>query len=362
MKILFAGNFQFDWYEKICADAIENLGNEVIRFSWHQEFSQIPGKIEAYFGWNGPSTWQVNYKLVTAATDNAIDILLIWRGVSITENTLRLIRQHNPKCTLISYNNDDPFSPKYTSNNAPINHRQMWVRFKKAIPYYDCNFVYRPINILEMFQSGAKQVNVLMPYFIPELNRPIELSDSEIEEFQCDIVFAGHYEPDGREKYIQQLVETGLNVKLYGGKYWNRQVLGDLLDYFGEIREVYGDEYAKALSGAKMCLCFLSKLNRDTYTRRCFEIPAYGKLLISERTEDLTRIFKEDEEAVFFSSAEELAEKAIWLSKHPEEIERISQAGMKRVHADGHSVGDRIREFMILVEKTHIERLSQCNE
>ena len=352
MRILIAGLFQYDWYEKICADTIADLGHEVIRFSWRKYFMSTPGKIEAALGWSGPITWDVNHKLVQTVTENKIDILLVWRGTCINKKTLQLIKQTNPHCTLVSYNNDDPFSPKYSAKDAPLNQRRLWKTFIKAIPAYDRNFVYRPVNISEVLQAGGKHADVLLPYFIPASNQPIELTDSEFEQFKCDVVFVGHYEADGRERYLQQLVTGGLDVKLYGGKYWNQQVLGDFVDYFGEIKEVYGDDYRRALAGAKMCLCFLSKLNRDTYTRRCFEIPACGKLLLSERTADLTKMFKEDEEAVFFSSPEELVEKALWLSQQPLEIERIAAAGRHRVDRDGHSVTDRMKEFVGVLEKT----------
>ncbi|MCJ7785103.1 MAG: glycosyltransferase, partial [Desulfobacterales bacterium] len=155
----------------------------------------------------------------------------------------------------------------------------------------------------------------------------------------------------GREEYLRVLVKAGLHVRLFGGRYWTNGVLGDLFPYFGDVFPVFGEDYAKALCGAKMCLCFLSKLNRDTYTRRCFEIPACGKLLLSERTGDLQRMFIEDEEAVFFFNQGELVNKALWLRDHPEEINRIAKAGMHRVHADGHLVIDRMKEMISLFGK-----------
>ena len=97
----------------------------------------------------------------------------------------------------------------------------------------------------------------------------------------------------------------------------------------------------------------MSKLNRDTYTTRCFEIPACGSLLLSERTDDLRLMFREMEEAVFFSSPEELVEKALWLKSRPDEIERIAAAGMRRVQEDCHSAEGRMRQ-LVAVLKRHL--------
>jgi spore maturation protein CgeB len=272
--------------------------------------------------------------------------LLIWRGTHIDSSTIQKIRQIHSNCLIVSYNNDDPFSPLYSSKNSPLNQKQLWKRFHQIIPHYDINFVYRPVNLLEYELAGSLQTQLLMPYFIPEVSHPIELTDDEVKKYGCEVVFVGHYEADSREACISALIKAGIHTNLYGTGWKN----GVLNTYFGEIEPLYGLDYVKALTGASICLCFLSKLNRDTYTRRCFEIPALGKLLLSERTADLLKIFREDEEAVFFSSEQELVEKVKWLKQSPERIHRIAQAGMRRVYKDNHSVEGRMREFL-----THIE-------
>jgi spore maturation protein CgeB len=104
-------------------------------------------------------------------------------------------------------------------------------------------------------------------------------------------------------------------------------------------------EYAKALCGADICLCFLSKINRDVYTRRCFEIPACGRLLLAERTYELQTLFKEDEEACFFSSEEELTNKVCWLLENPTIRNKIAESGQKRVWKDGHDIYSRTKLF-----------------
>jgi hypothetical protein len=250
---------------------------------------------------------------------------------------------------LVSYNNDDPFGP-LVHENVPWHSRFYWHHYLNAIPEYDVHFVYRPANLPEILKAGAKEAHVLMPYFIPDEHRPCELSEDEMALYACDVVFVGHYEPDGREQYLSALVRGGLHVRLFGGDTWTRKVLNGLDGYFESVRPVLGVEHSKALCGANMCLCFLSRLNRDTYTRRCFEIPACGRLLLSERTEDLRLLFKEDEEAVYFSSSEELVEKALWLREHPQDVERIASAGLRRVHVDGHSVNDRMKELLSIIK------------
>ena len=226
-----------------------------------------------------------------------------------------------------------------------------------AVPDYDLHFVFRPVNLPEIEAVGAKEAHVLMPYYVPALHHPVILSEEDHTRYDCDVVFVGHYKPDGREAYLKALVDAGVRVRLFGGKYWTRRVLGSFADYFGEIREVRGLEYAKALSGAQMCLCFLSRLNRDTYTYRSFEIPACGRLLLSERTADLQMLFTENEEAVYFSNPTELVKQVLWLREHPEHAQQIAQAGYRRAMADGHSVDVRMRQVINLISQQKAQRV-----
>lgn len=275
------------------------------------------------------------------------DVLFVWRGTHIWPRTLRSIRRRG--CRLVGYNNDDPFGPR-VYGRAPWHHRYLWWWYIKTLKEYDTTFVYRPGNVHEAEEAGARNVHVLMPYFIPEVHHPVELRSDERERYECDVVFIGHYEPDGRENYLRALVNAGVHVRLFGGGYWTREVLGDLSDYFGDTRVLTGADYAKALCGARMCLAFLSKLNRDVYTRRCFEIPACGRLLLSQRTAELQRMFVEDREAVFFSSCDELVRKCVSLKEQPDELATIARRGRSRLLEDHHDVTSRMQQMMSLIE------------
>jgi spore maturation protein CgeB len=349
MRILIAGDWQYGIYEQAFADALARQGHEVVAYRWGDVFAGTSGLVQLTFPLPGPALLRLNRALLTAATGSRPDVVLVWRGTHVLPATLERVRAETG-AAIVTYNNDDPYGG---SQGGAVRWRQVfkWHWYNKSHAVADLSLVYRPVNLGEVRAGGARRAAVMPPYFIPDKDRSVVLRDADVERFGCDVVFVGHYEPDGRERYLKALVDAGLHVRLFGGRYWTPAVLGETAAYFGTVHEAHGDDYAKALCGARMCLCFLSRLNRDTYTRRCFEIPASGSLLLSERTADLQWFFREDEEAVFFSSVDELVMKARWLKAHPDDARRIAAAGMRRVHADGHSVNDRARGFIARVRE-----------
>lgn len=344
MKIVFAGAWQYDMYEAAFAQALERLGIDVIPCSLAPKNNRLLSRFEFKYTFMGPHLRQIQEDLLAEIDKSHPDLVLIWLGASIFPETLQAIKQRG-NITLVSYVHDDPFAHRF-HQLSPKHHRWYWRVFIQGLPYYDITLFSKQLNVDEAYRFGAKRSAVLGQYFVPSIHQPYTLTVEEKYRFDCDVVFAGHFEPDGRERCLRALVKTGIHVRLFGGSYWTRTVLGDLADYFGQVRAVYNEEYAKALCGAKICLCFLSKMNRDSYTTRCFEIPACGRLLLCERTEDLKSMFKEGEEAVFFSSKEELVEKSLWLLNHPEIIDSIAEKGRKRVWADEHDVVSRAKQFV----------------
>ncbi len=343
MKILLAGNWRWMIYEEAFGQALAGQGWQVIKFSFATFFDGKFGRIQEAIPVPGPALIKLNKSILKKAKAEKPDVALIWRGTHIHPRTIREMNRMG--ITTVSYNNDDPFGPK-NHVNVPWHHHLLWHWYLKGIRRYRINFFFRKVNVMEAVDYGARNASVLKPYFVPWKDRPVDLSPIERKNYECDVVFIGHYEPDGRVKYLRALVESGFRVRLFGDEYWRKDVLGDLSSYFGEIRRAEDDSYAKALCGAKICLAFFSKLNRDTYTRRCFEIPACGRLMLAERTDDLGEMFEENKEACYFSSCDELIKKVQWLISNPEISENIAKAGMKRVWSDGHDVESRASQFI----------------
>jgi spore maturation protein CgeB len=122
------------------------------------------------------------------------------------------------------------------------------------------------------------------------------------------------------------------------------------------VNLVWGEEYNKALCGAKVALCFLSKHNRDTYTRRCFEIPATRTLMLSERTEDLLSLYKEGEEADFFSSLDEMTNKVKLYVEDEKRRQAVADMGYRRVMSDGHDVVSRMKQVLEWVASVKLDK------
>jgi spore maturation protein CgeB len=340
LKILVVGDWHSDLHEEAVANAFESLGHNVVKFAWHHYFraetllERFIFKIQNRF-LIGPIVQKINNDLFNKVLVAEPDFVFIYRGTHIKRETLLRIKQALPKTLVVGYNNDDPFSERHD--------RFLWKYFLDSIPAYDLLFAYRHRNINDFYNAGAKRVELLRSWYIPEKNYPVELSADEKLKYQCDVVFIGHFENDGREQYIEALIESGFSVKVFGPEWPSVCRRSKKLKHLGKIIPVRKSEYNKALSGAKIALCFLSKLNRDTYTRRCFEIPATKTLLCSERTDDLINLFDENEEALFFDSKEELISQVSKVINNDVLLKQISEAGFQKLQLQGHDVVSRMR-------------------
>lgn len=113
-----------------------------------------------------------------------------------------------------------------------------------------------------------------------------------------------------------------------------------------EPRGLFSEDYNKALSAFDISLCFLRKMNFDLQTTRTMEIPACGSMLVAERTPEHEKLFKDREEAAFFSNDEELLEICRYYLKHEDERLKIANNGRKRCVESGYSNKETLRKVL----------------
>lgn len=338
MRLLIAGAWRWPMYEAAFARGLTACGVDVGRV----ELPSIEGRRSRLFP-EGLAVRRAHRRLLEAADRDRPTWMLLWRPTAVAVETVRALQARGVK--VATCNNDDPFAPAPTSSHAGG-----WARYRALLPWTDRNFVYRPANLAEATAAGARHVALLLPYFLPWRDRPMPLDDDARRRFEADVVFAGHYEPDGRADAIRALVDAGLRVRIWSGAAWDARALGTAAAVVGPIQPALDDDYARAISASTVALGFLSTANRDVYTRRCLEIPACGGVLLAPRTPALQAWFRDGDEACFYSSTEELVASARALVQDPQRRARVAEAGRRRVWADGHDVVSRARQWLSSLE------------
>ncbi len=349
MKILIVADWHGEIYAQAFYDGFKSLGYETFKFSWKEYFYhyQYANRYETdnnrlksfyYKAQNkflvGPTLWKINSDLVRKCKEIEPDLVFIYRGTHIYPSTIETVKKLGSK--VFGYNNDDPFSSEYKGYE--------WRHYKASIPLYDWIFSYRWKNIEDYKALGYERVSLLRSYYLKSNNYHIE--NLPKDDYKCDVVFIGHFEDDRRDEAIKLLIENGIDVKLYGTEWENSKYYDFFINYQGEIKPIY-KEYNLALNSAKIALVFLSKLNNDTYTRRCFEIPVTKTMMMAEYTEDLAKnLFEEGREAEYFRDKEELLQKVQYYLKDEKKLQEIGNSGYKRVLKDGHEVVDRCKEIV----------------
>ena len=346
-NILLVGDWHSNIHEEPFADGLAKAGLLVTSFKWYLYFQQFSkkGRIADIFSrlqnkyMLGFLVERLNKDLVGQVSRDKPDILFVYRGSHIYPKTLQSIRGANPDILIIGYNNDDPFSALYP--------KWKWRHFNHSIPYYDLLLAYRFSNLSHFIQRGAKKVDMLRSWFLPAIHKKIPTESLVNNPYSCDVIFVGHYEPDGRMEMLDLLAANQVRVKIFGPSGpstksgWDEAIANSTHLSSLAVSYLRGSEYVLAINSAKIALCFLSKLNNDSYTRRCFEIPACGTALFSEWSEDLSNLFEDGVNAVLFKSEQELVDRVKYYLSHPVQLQELADKGRELVKSKGHDVYSR---------------------
>lgn len=335
MKILLVGSYQYEMYAPAFSYGFRKLGHEVIEIDYQQfhlkgngGLATILNRIQDRYHY-GIKLHAYNKVIIDTVNREHPDMVFLYRCCHIYTSTLEKIKG---KAILISYNNDDPFSG--IPSNSYYRHHIANAR------YCDINYVYRKKNIADYSSIGITNTKVLLPYYLSWQNYPIECKKD------IPIAFLGHFENDGRDFIIKKMKDSGLPIKIYGNNnIWKKSVV------FNEIKdiisdEVMGPEYNEMINRSQIALVFLSKINCDTYTRRCFEIPATKTLMLAPYTKDLDNMFPENIAAVYYRDVDELISKCFFYLSNPKETDRIANKGYTYLMANGGSEMDRCKEIL----------------
>jgi spore maturation protein CgeB len=321
MKILFIGHYEQGSTSKMRGEYLQQI---LIPEEFRIADIDIPLKATSRFfrsiGWRlklGPLIKNIREHVIKVL-DNKWDYDLVWveKGVFIDPSLVRKLAKHSKK--LVHFTPD----PAFTYHRSKL--------FYEALPFYDHCVTTKSFEKEYYEKAGAKQLISCTQGFDPMLHKPYH----DFQE-KRGIVFIGHHEKD-REEMIAGLLKRKLPVTIAGINwegFAKRNKKDPNLIYMGT--GLFGIDYARTISAATIGLGLLSKIIPELHTTRTIEIPACGTALVTERTNETSAIFA-DNDAIFFTGNEELFEKIENILADPGRLRTVTANGMDKVQNGGY--------------------------
>jgi spore maturation protein CgeB len=217
--------------------------------------------------------------------------------------------------------------------------RHLW----RGLAKYDLVVTTKRSNVALLGAAGARRVWLSGNAFDPEMHRPIVLDDAARAAHGADVSFVGRWEPV-RERLLDAVAALPVKLRVRGPG-WER-ARSRLVRAACEPGAIYGDDYVRAIAGAKVNLGLLSAWAGDAITQRSIELPACGAFMLAERTGEHRLHFVDGEEAVFFDGADDLVRKVAHWVEVDGARGRIAAAGRARCLRSGYAYDDRLGEIL----------------
>lgn len=282
----------------------------------------------------GPLVEAENARLLETAKGE-YDLIWIEKGIFLKPTTLRILRKQTK--TLVHFTPDPAFNFHTYTNN-----------FKDGISIYDVVGTTKPNEINRYKELGAKKVVLLGKSYNPLIHK--EYPSHELEGYRSDVTFAGTWTP-GKDGVLDYLINAfpDKQIRIWGGE-WRRKCKNQaILDrHFGPSDGVFGENYGRALAGARISLGLLSTdvFPDEVITDRIIEIPACGSLLIAPATKEISEIFEDGVNALLYRDTSEMIEKIRWALDHEEERALISKAGQRKIIEGPFRDSDIVASFL----------------
>jgi spore maturation protein CgeB len=270
-----------------------------------------------------------NRRLLSDLRRERADLLLVLKGQHVMPETVERLRTIAP---VLNFYPDDPFSPHFSARLT---------YGTESLAAYDVCLTFARHLIPAYREAGARAVAYLPFAADPGLHQPYP--SSRAPDF--DVVFVGNLDSPERVHWLAAVADYRLGI--FGERTRTEVHRRSALRRATFHPPVYGADLAQALSRGAISINILRDQNRLSHNMRSYESPACGAFTLSQRSRELTELFREGEEVVFFETIEELREQvAYWLPRDAERM-RTAQAGLERARRETYA--ERARTILELV-------------
>ncbi len=344
MKILYAAGLGPTESSTYRLWALERLGHTVLPLNAHTYRPRHPLVHKIIHRLNaGPQVNRLNRDLLDLARTHRPDILWADKLLWMQPQTLHRLRDLG--ILTVSYMIDNPFGTR----NDPG-----WRLYMKSIPHFDLHVTQRDQNLLDYRARGARDVLKIQTAYEPTIHFPPPPLWSDRDRNR-DVSFIGT-PYDNRASILRDLSRHGeFGVTISGNRRsWQRALDPTTFAALYREGELYGQQYREAIWRSRINLSFLTHANADEFVHKSFEIAGCGGFLLAERSPGHLARFVEDQEAVFFSTPDELLSKIRRYLPDEPTRNRIAQAGARRAKRDGYHNDAQVA--LILARAQHLLR------
>ncbi len=269
----------------------------------------------------GPLISRINRELLEVVRASRPDVVFFDKPIYHTGDTIEQIKQSG--ALTVCYNQDAPFGQR---------HDGCWHQFYKVFRLFDLHCLFREADVERYGQWGLPYIKTIFSFdsavqFAP----PGAWSDNDRTR---EVSYIGSPLED-RPRFLMGLADMGVPVTIAGPR-WSKFLPPDKYARFVSHGFLADDQYRTNIWKSKINLGFVSNSNEDDIGHKCVEIAACGQFLLAVRCEGHRACFEEDQEAVFFSSAEECAEKARFYLGRPDLREAIGRRARERAVRSGY--------------------------
>lgn len=333
MKVLYIGPYSDGSTCRMRGEIIKNLLNadnfividtEKILNGFNKVYKSVAFRYKI-----GPVIKAIN-DAIKEKLENEFDLIWVDKAIFITKQTTKKLKEKTGKLV------------HFTPDPAFLYHKSK--HFINSLSYYDNCITTKSYeeNLYEKY--SCKNLIIASQGFDKNIHKPYH----QFEE-KSGIVFIGHYEPN-RAVLIKKLLELNIDVKIAGIK-WKRfskqNANHPRLKFLGE--GIFGESYAKTISSSMFGLGLLSKFVPDLHTTRTFEIPACRTILFTEKNEETSKFFNNDE-VVFYDDFNELINKLKILLVDKQKLKELSEKGYWAVISGGYDYESIMKKLLHDIE------------
>ena len=336
LRVLYVASLTPDYYGEYRLRALRRLPLSHLATVDEDEFRLLPGvagKLEFRLQM-GPRVERLNRAVLVAAERERANVVLCDKVLSLRSATLRRLRPLG--IVSVDYMNDNPFGPRRDPG---------WRLFLKSLPDYDLHVLPRSSSLQQFRRHGARGLIRIRFAFEPSVHYAPPRSWSDAERHRNVSFIGTPY--DDRGPFLTRLWRAALPVDISGSvPHWRAALPPDAFSATFRIGELKGDAYRDAIWRSRINLAFVTHSNCDDIAHKAFEITACGGFLLAERTAEHQQLFREDEEAVFFSDFEECRAKIDrYLNDEPARS-KIAAAGRERAWSSGYDNDSVLRSVL----------------